>query len=89
MRTITISNRRTTIHIHGNQCAVPMELGLGWQYVNIDLNDIMMRCFGTSVEYVSAIIIHGSTRVGKIYFQDKNYSDAELPKLLRILRPEA
>jgi hypothetical protein len=88
LRTFTISNRRTTIHVSGNSCALPMDFGIGWQHITLDLEDLLDRCFGASLLYVSSIIIHGSTRVGKIFFQDKDYSDAELPAMLRLLKPE-
>lgn len=84
-RTFIMSNRRTTVHIKNNVCQLPMEMGLGWQYFNIDLRAITAKCFGTNFEYISNIMVYGSTRIGKIYFQDREYSDLELPHFMRLL----
>ena len=84
-RTFVMSNRRTTVHLQDNVVQLPMELGLGWQYMNIDLRDITTKCFGTEFVVITNIMIYGSTRIGKIYFQEKPYSDLELPHFMRLL----
>lgn len=88
VRTFTISNKRTTILVKDNDCQLPVDLGSGWQYINLDLEDMMRRCFGTTYVSVQEIIVFGSTRIGKIYFQDREYSDAELPAYLRLITPD-
>lgn len=84
-RTFVMSNKRTTVHLKNSVCQLPMEMGIGWQYFNIDLHDITAKCFGTDYVYISNVMIYGSTRIGKIYFQDREYSDLELPPFLRLL----
>jgi hypothetical protein len=85
IRTFILSNRRTTLHIEHNQCQLPFVFGDGWQIINLDLHDILERCFGTQLISTQEIIIYGSVRIGKIYFQDKLYSDVELPPYLRLM----
>jgi hypothetical protein len=87
LRSFTITNKRTTIQIKDNTCDLPVQLGLGWQYLNLDLEDLMRRCFGTGYAVVHEITVFGSTRIGKIYFQDREFSDAELPGYLRLIPP--
>lgn len=87
IRTIIISNKRTTVNIDHNICQLPLEFREGWQYINIDLEDIVYRCFGTSVLHTVDIEVYGSTRIGKIYSQEKVYADAQLPAYLRLLHP--
>mmetsp|Transcript_5142 Transcript_5142/g.7866 ORF Transcript_5142/g.7866 Transcript_5142/m.7866 type:complete len:187 (-) Transcript_5142:89-649(-) len=84
-RVFTITNKRTTIYLKNNLCQLPMNIGEGWQYINVDLEDIVSRCFGTSYVGVVDVIVHGSLRIGKIYFQDREYADVELPPFLRLL----
>ena len=87
-RTLILSNKRTTIEVDHSICQLPVQMGTGWQYWNLDLHDIIRRCFGTTYVIVTDITVHGSTRIGKIYFQDQAYSDAELPPYLRLLAAE-
>ena len=87
-KTFILTNKRTTIQVKDSICHLPLELGLGWQYINLDLADMMKRCFGAIYGSVYDIIVYGSTRIGKIYFQDREYSDAELPVHLRLITPE-
>lgn len=84
-RTFILSNRRTTVHIKNNVCQLPMEMGVGWQYFNINLRDITAKCFGTDFVYLSNVMVYGSTRIGKIYLQDREHADLELPPFLRLL----
>lgn len=84
-RTFIMSNRRTTVHIQNNTCQLPMDIGKGWQYLNIDLRSITAKSFGTEFVYITNIMVYGSMRIGKIYFQDQEYSDLELPHFMRLL----
>jgi hypothetical protein len=88
IRAFTLTNKRTTIQVKDNSCHLPIELGLGWQYFNLDLDDLMRRSFGTNYSHILEIIVFGSTRIGKIYLQDREYSDAELPTFLRLIAPD-
>jgi hypothetical protein len=84
-RTFIMSNRRTTVHLQNSVCQLPMEMGTGWQHLSIDLRAITAKCFGTDFIFLTNIMVYGSTRIGKIYFQDREYSDLELPHFLRLL----
>ena len=79
------TNRKSTIQINGNKVIAPLILIDSWQYINIDFKKIILNAFGCTYLSCSEIIIHGSTRISKLYFQEKPYSDAELPSFLRII----
>lgn len=84
LRNIEISNKRSTIYIDNNDCRIPMEIKVGWQYINLDMNSICHHAFGTTFRNCKELQIHGSCRVSKIYLQDKEYADAQLPVWLRV-----
>lgn len=84
-RKITFSNKRSTAVIDGDIANLPLEIGEGWRYVNINLNDFSSRCFGTDCKQVKEICINGSCRVSKIFFQEECYADVELPNFLRVI----
>ena len=85
MRKLLITNRRSTIFMHNNECEMPLVMGLGWQYINLDLPDILKRAFGTDFISCRAIEISGTCRFSKIFFQQKEYADIELPPFLRVI----
>ena len=83
-RMIMISNKKTYVTITGNECTVPMEVGKGWQRVCIDLDDILTRAFGSKLQICSKITFYGSCRLAKLYYQNMDYADAQLPDFLRV-----
>ena len=42
-RTFHLSNRRSLASIQGSRCELPLSLGPGWQYINIDLEAFTSR----------------------------------------------
>ena len=86
IREVTVSNKRSIITIEGNHCQAPMQLGPGWQFLNLDLHKILLNAFGVLPNLILQVSVAGSGRVGKIYLQDEEYSDAELPPYLRLIQ---
>ena len=84
-RKISMSNKRSSITVEKSNVTLPIDIGQGWQYMCIDLSDITKRCFGTNFNYCYEVQVKGPTRVAKIYFQSKPFSDAELPDFLRVI----
>jgi hypothetical protein len=87
-RQITFSNKRSTAVIDGDVANLPLEIGEGWQYINLNIADMSSRCFGTEPRSVKEICINGSCRVAKIFFQEECYADVELPPFLRVVNDE-
>ena len=72
--------------ISKNDAAIPLVLSSNsWQIVKIDIEDVLTRCFGTSFVASTSITVEGITRLSKIYFEGEDYSDAQLPKFLRVV----
>ena len=84
-RKITMSNKRSTIAVNKDTCNLPLQIDHGWQYLNVDLNNICKRCFGTQFISCVDIRIGGPARVAKIYFESVDHADAELPMYLRVI----
>jgi hypothetical protein len=85
VRKLIMSNKRSIIHANQNLCELPMIMGPGWQYINLDLVDMVDRAFGSMYVSTRAVQISGTCRMSKIYFQDREYADVELPTLLRLM----
>jgi len=86
IRELTFSNRRSNVHIHGNTLSAPLIISDGWQYVNIDLNKVLLNGFGVKFISCLEVVIDGSTRVSKMFLQEQEYADAELPPYLRMIQ---
>ena len=84
-KTITLSNKRTKILIEEKSCALPLEIGSGWQYLNIDINKILHHCYRSIFISCTEMSISGQCKLSKAYFQEKEYSDIQLPKFLQVL----
>ncbi|KAJ1407587.1 hypothetical protein B484DRAFT_309359, partial [Ochromonadaceae sp. CCMP2298] len=63
---------------------VPLEIQEGWQYLCIDLEDLLANAFGASYAMCREVTVCGSCRLSKLYFQSQMYADVELPKFLRV-----
>lgn len=61
-----------------------MIMGPSWQYINLDLVDMVDRAFGTLFVSCRSVRISGTCRLSKVYLQDREYADVELPTLLRL-----
>jgi hypothetical protein len=83
-----MSNKSSFITIDKNACKMPLEIGSGWQYVCIELEELLANGFGTSFLSCKEVTISGSCRLGRLYFQSKKYSDVELPSFLRVVANE-
>eukprot|EP01036_Dinobryon_divergens_P037836 gene37836-49576_t len=61
------------------------DVGIGWQYLCVDLRDVVKRCFGSTYTTCYEVQVRGPTRVSKIYFQLKHYAEVDLPMFLRVI----
>ena len=83
-RTFQLSNKKSSIMIINDTCTIPMEVGDGWQRICISLDSMLSRAFGFKFVSCSSVTICGSCRLAKIYFQDEDYADPQLPLFLRV-----
>jgi hypothetical protein len=86
IRRISMENNRSTVYVLDDLCAIPLIVpSPTWQIVKIDVDDILSRCFGTGFKLFKNVLVEGALRVSKIYCENEDYCDAQLPKYLRLL----
>ena len=84
-RTVHFSNKRSVVTVDQDKCYLPIEIGMeGWQYLSLDFERICKNAFGTSYSSCKEVTVHGSCRLSKLFFQKREYADAELPEFLRV-----
>ena len=84
-RTVHFSNKRSVVTVDQDKCYLPIEIGMeGWQYLSLDFERICKNAFGTSYSICKEVTVHGSCRLSKLFFQKREYADAELPEFLRV-----
>lgn len=86
IRRYTVSNKQTMIRVKGDNASAPLMLVPGWNYLLLDLPSIMSQAFGAQFAYCKEIAINSSVRVGRVFFQDDTYEDAQLPEFLRVIK---
>ncbi|CAM9179772.1 unnamed protein product [Chrysoparadoxa australica] len=84
-RTFSITNHRSVAVVEGDYAALPLQIGEGWQRLNIDLDALTQLSFRSAYLTTCAVRVCSSCRVSRIFFQDRSYSDVELPRHLRVL----
>ena len=85
-RLIEISSKKSSILVEKKSCKLPMEIGEGWQRICFDIGDIVNRAFGARFESCLEVTISGGCKFSKIFFQNEQYSDPELPPFLRVAK---
>ena len=86
LKTMTFGNHQSVIRIQpqAGECRLPMSLKPSWNYLNIDLQDIIEKAFGVGFSHCHSITISAHCAVWKVYFQDRPHAESELPKSLQI-----
>jgi hypothetical protein len=88
-RTVHFSNKRSIVTVDQDKCSLPIGIGMeGWQYLNLDFERICKNAFGTHYKSCLSVTVHGSCRLSKLFFQQREYADVELPEFLRVCVPE-
>jgi hypothetical protein len=80
------SNKTSFVTVEKNTCTLPLTTNQdGWQYCLINLEDLMADAFSCIYYKCREIVVHGSCRLSKIFFESKQYADIELPSFLRVV----
>jgi hypothetical protein len=87
-KTITLTNKASFVTADRQSCKLPLVLEEGWQYLCIDLEDLLANAFSATFASCREVTVCGSCRLSKLYFQSRKYADVELPKYLRVLGNE-
>ena len=84
-RKLQLTNSQSKIKIKENECSMPLTLTEGWNYVCLDLQSLVNNAYGTDLRRSICVQVFASCRLLRVFFQAQPYSDAELPKHLRVL----
>lgn len=66
---------------------MPLRLSPGWNEVRFDLAEFLHIAYGTALREVRRVALHGTCRVRRIYFADKNYNENEIPSEFKLFKP--
>jgi hypothetical protein len=73
---------------NNSECLLPLVVAggeVGWKMIKIDMSNLISKAFGTEFVACHEIQFQGSVRLAKIYFEDKDYAEIQLPSFLRVL----
>ena len=86
-RVLKIKNAASIVRITKDTTQCPLDLGPGpgWRYVCVDLEDKVRQAYGTSYLATVQVRVYSTCRLLKAFFQDRHYSDAELPMHLKLM----
>ena len=62
----------------------PLELVEGWNYLLFDLDDLLQSALGKRLARTTSVVVFGTCRLWRIYFQGEEYADAVLPVELQV-----
>ncbi|GBP84225.1 Cilia- and flagella-associated protein 20 [Eumeta japonica] len=86
-RRFQISNFNSTTKIKTFSTSMPIGLSGGWNQIQFNLADFTKRAYGTTFIEIIRIQIHANTRVRRVYFCDRLYSEEELPPEYKLYLP--
>ena len=82
---ISASNRQSAVRVKMHSCSLPIKLSRGWNRICLDLPNICKKAFNTEYNTTAGIRVFANCRIWRLFFQDKDYADDELPGHLRIV----
>jgi hypothetical protein len=85
-RVFRCSNSISNVRIEMHECHMPLSLTDSWNFLDLDLEDLCQKAFGTGYLSTVQVRVHANCRLLHCYMQDRPYADAELPQHLRVLR---
>mmetsp|Transcript_21403 Transcript_21403/g.23909 ORF Transcript_21403/g.23909 Transcript_21403/m.23909 type:complete len:191 (+) Transcript_21403:72-644(+) len=87
LKRIRTSNYQAKTRRQEYICTIPLQLDGGWNQIVLDLADLTKRAYGTEYVETARIQVHANTRIRRIYFCDKTYSEEDLPPELKLYKP--
>ena len=85
--TLHFDNKTTVTRVKndGEDLFIPLKLCKGWNYLNLDLRQLLESATGLEYQHCNSVTITGSCRLWKVFLQEREYADAELPGELQVL----
>lgn len=81
------SNYQTQTRVKDFICTMPLKLDSGWNNISINLSDFTKRAYGTNYQETCRVTVNANCRLRRIYFSDRQYSEAELPAEFKLHLP--
>lgn len=66
---------------------MPVRLDPGWNQIQFNLADFCKRAYGTNYIEALRVDIHANTRIRRVYFSERLYSEEELPTEYKLFLP--
>ncbi|GFU42594.1 cilia- and flagella-associated protein 20 [Nephila pilipes] len=86
-RRFRASNCQTTANTNPLLCHLPLHLDEGWNKIQIDLFSFTRQAYGTDFVEIVTMEIYANTRIRRIYFSDRWYTEEELPVSYKMWKP--
>jgi len=83
-REVNFNTKRSIVTVDKTVANLPVVIGEGWQYLQLDFHKIAASAFGCNYSACTEITVHGSCRLSKVFFTKTELADAELPAYLRV-----
>ncbi|KRZ97911.1 ADP-ribosylation factor 1-like 2, partial [Trichinella sp. T8] len=66
-------------------CTMPMRLSTGWNFLQINLDDISRKLYSQPYRETRRIMIHPNCRIRRVFFADRIYAEDDLPREFRLI----
>eukprot|EP01104_Vermistella_antarctica_P006067 TRINITY_DN167_c0_g1_i1.p1 TRINITY_DN167_c0_g1~~TRINITY_DN167_c0_g1_i1.p1 ORF type:complete len:197 (-),score=43.24 TRINITY_DN167_c0_g1_i1:112-702(-) len=88
-RRLRCSNYQAETRVKPYICTMPLKLDEGWNYIQIDIADLMKKAYGAQYEETLRLTIHANCRIRRVFFSDRLYPEDELPPEFKLYLPAA
>ena len=68
-------------------CTLPLKMDEGWNLIQIDLEQYVRTAYNTDYSETLRVTFNATTRIRRVYFSERLYSEEELPTELKIYVP--
>lgn len=86
-RRFRISNFQSTTKIKPFCTSMPIGLSGGWNQIQFNLSDFTKRAYGSQFLETLRVQVHANTRLRRIYFSDRLYTEEQLPRDYKLYLP--
>ena len=84
IRKLILTNKKSKIIINDKECTIPIKIGASWQYLSVDMKNVMKRAFGVDFNRCLEITIRGGCMVKSCYLHKEDRADVTLPTYLQV-----
>jgi hypothetical protein len=82
---VSLSNRQSVVRAKTQSASLPLKLAPGWNRICLDLRTVCARAFGAQFHSCAGVRVFANCRIWRLFFQQRDYADDELPAHLRVM----